>query len=331
MKVVIVGLGSIGRRHLRNLKLIDPQMEIAVLRQHSKDTDLLGLKSMVSKVFFRAKDAVNWEPDVAFITNPAPLHIKTALIFAKKNTHLFIEKPLSVSVEEIDSLLIECRRRRLILMVGYVLHFYKPLMMAKKLIEEGKIGRILSINAVVGRYLPDWRPCSDYRFNVSARRQLGGGVVSELSHELDYVRWLAGEITQVSAITDRIGGFDIDVEDIAEINLRFKNKAFGHVHLDMLDRVMNRSCRIVGSQGTIVWDLNSDNCLRFYNVKGKKWIDLCSSSPDHNQMFIDELAYFFNCVRRKKEPLINGCQGQRIVEIMLAVKRSAKTKKAIKI
>ncbi|MFH1441040.1 MAG: Gfo/Idh/MocA family oxidoreductase [Candidatus Omnitrophota bacterium] len=331
MKVIIVGLGSIGRRHLKNLKLIDPQMEIAVLRQHSKDADLGDLKSLASKVFFNTQEAIRWEPNAVFITNPAPFHIKTALSFAKENIHLFIEKPLSVSVKEIDPLLKECRQRKLILMVGYVLRFYKPLMIAKAFIEERKIGCVLSINSVVGRYLPDWRPGSDYKVNVSARSELGGGVIFELSHELDYVRWLVGEITEVSAIVDKISDFDIDVEDIAEINLRFKNGAFGHIHLDMLDRAVNRSCRIIGSDGTLVWDFNSERCLRFYNAKEKIWVDMCLSSPDYNQAFIDELAYFFECILKKEEPLVNGREGQRIVEAVIAVKRSARIKKVIKI
>ena len=220
--------------------------------------------------------------------------------------------------------------RRLILLVGYVLRFLKPFQIIKRAIDGGKIGKVLSIHAAVGKYLPDWRAPGDYRKNVSARRELGGGVVFELSHELDYVRWFAGEVKEVFASMERVSDLEIDVEDLAEINLRFENGALGHVHLDMLDRSGNRSCRIIGSEGTLTWESSPLQRVRFFSGKTKKWVDLFSSPiVDYNQMFLDELKYFFNCIRQKKQPFISGADGRRVLEIILAAKRSVKTRKAV--
>ncbi len=333
MKVLIVGLGSIGRRHLKNIKAIDPRIKVAVLRQHSKKGRLGELKAPVEKVFFKKRDALHWQPDIVFVTNPAPFHIKTALTFAKRQAHLFIEKPLSVETKNVAELLRVCKKHHLVLMVGYVLRFFEPLKLMKKTLEEGTIGRVLSVRASVGRYLPDWRPYGDYRLNVSARRELGGGAVFELSHELDYVRWFAGEIKEVSACLDTIGDFAIDVEDIAEINLRFKNNAMGNVHLNMLDRSANRSCRIVGTNGTLQWDSSDDkHFVRLYSSKTNSWVDVLPlKSLDHNQMYLDELRHFFDCVHHKIQPLVNGVEALRIVEIALAAKKSAQKKETVKI
>ena len=332
MKALVVGLGNIARRHIKNLKTINPNIEIAVYRQNSKKADLNELGPFIQDVFFKINEAVAWRPDITLITNPASLHVKTALIFIKKGSHLFIEKPLSVSTSGIANLLKESRRRKRVVMVGYNFRFLEPLKILKQALEYGKIGRILYIRAMVGQYLPDWRLTKDYRLTVSARRDLGGGVVFELSHELDYVRWLIGEIKTVNAATDKLSDLKINVEDIAEIILQFKNGAMGSIHLDMIDHATSRYCRVIGTEGTIIWDGNESNNVHFYCAKTKSWQVLYQSNTlDRNQMYIDELKHFFNCIEQKKEPLINIASAKRVVEIALAVKRSAKTGKVVKV
>lgn len=332
MKAVVVGLGSIGRRHIKNLKTIDPSIHVAVLRRLSTGKDLGDVEGLVDEVFFDPAHALRWGTDVVFITNPAPFHMETALSFAKNGVHLFVEKPLSVCVENIDPVLRECGRKDLVLMVGYVLRFLEPFQCMRKVIAEGKIGRILSVHASVGRYLPDWRPGSDYRNNVSARRELGGGAVFELSHEIDYLRWMVGEVKEVSAFIAKVSDFDMDVEDIAEINLCFDNKAMGHIHLDMVDRAMNRSCRIVGTQGTLTWDSNDSHRVRMYSGKDNTWRDLREAGPiDYNQMYVSELTHFLDCVKGNEKPLVAGEDGRRVVEIVLAAKRSAHEGRNVKV
>jgi predicted dehydrogenase len=324
MKILIVGLGSIGRRHVNNIKIIRENSPIAVLREHSRNADLGELQPMVCQTFLELSAARAWQPEIVFVTNPAPLHVATALTFAKDNCHLFIEKPLSDSLEGIDTLLHECEKRRLILTVGYVLRFLEPFQIMRSWIDQGKIGEIMAVHATVGRYLPEWRPHSDYRNNTSARRNLGGGVVLELSHELDYVRWLIGEIREVSAFVDRVSNLEIDVEDIAEINLRFENKAMGHIHLDMLDRSPNRSCRIIGTQGTLCWDFDPHIGLRLFSCATQEWETVWKKETwDYNSMFIAQLEHFFDCIEQQKKPLVTGQHGRRIVEIITAVKTSA--------
>ncbi len=332
-KILVVGLGSIGRRHVRNIKAACEDCLIAVLRQHSKDSNLGDIAGMVSDVFFSEEDALCWRPDAVIISNPAPFHIKTAEVFARHNCHLFIEKPLSVSMEGVDELLFECNNRRLIVMIGYVLRFLAPLRLVKEVLDKGRIGRPLSIYVSVGRFLPKWRSGTDYRKNVSARRDLGGGPVFELSHELDYARWLIGEVDRVSAVIDKVSKLEIDVEDIAEITLRFRNNAIGHVHMDMLDRAGNRGCRIVGEEGTLIWNWqNGRHSVELFSPKSDNWEQLWTvDSIDYNTMFIEQFRHFFNCINNCAEPIVNGNEGRRVLEIILAVKRSAKEGKVIEL
>ncbi len=323
MKILIVGLGSIGRRHIKNLKAVDPSLDVAVLRQRSKSSDLGDVGGLVSRAFFTQEQALAWGPQVAVIANPAPFHISAAMRFAQAGAHLFIEKPLSVSLDGIEALAKVCRDKRLTAMVGYVLRFSLPLIALKKALDEKIAGRVLSVQASVGRYLPQWRPESDYQDNVSARRELGGGVVLELSHELDYVRWLAGEVREVNAMAAHVSDLSIDVEDVAEIHLRHEGGVISHIHLDMLDRAAQRSCRMIGSEGTLTWE--SDGAchrVRLFDGNNGQWRTLYEAEGlDTNVMHLAQWRHFFDCIRSGTKPLGDLYEGRRTLEVALEVLR----------
>jgi predicted dehydrogenase len=155
---------------------------------------------------------------IAHSTGPASIHLSHAHEAAAAGAHLFIEKPLANTADGIPSLLAECRAKGLTVLVAYNFRFYPPLQILRDAVLSGRIGRVVSVRAEVGQYLPDWRPGADYRQGVTARAELGGGALLELSHEIDYIRWIIGEVTAVGARVARLGNLEIDVEDVAEIS-----------------------------------------------------------------------------------------------------------------
>jgi predicted dehydrogenase len=331
MRALIVGLGSIGRRHLANLRLIDPNAHITVWDQESKLSECREFLSHKDRFVSRLEDALAAQPEVALITSPSPLHVGAGLELAKKGAHLFIEKPLSNSLDGVDELLDLCRNRRLVLLVGYNFRFYKPLQIVRQALQNERIGRVLSIRAEVGQYLPDWRPGGDYSQNVSAKSELGGGALLELSHELDYVRWFLGEIQTVNSQIGRLSDLDIDVEDTAEIILHFCNRAIGSVHLDMIQRVATRYCRIIGTEGTIIWD-GSSHQVRLFSSITKAWTDLHPiQSVDRNDMYLREIRHFLDCVKGVSEPVISGEDGRRVLQIALAAKLSSIEQRVVRL
>jgi predicted dehydrogenase len=331
VKILVVGFGSIARCHIHNLKSIDPTLQIGVWRQKTERADLDEFSPLIANVFYGVEDVCAWEPEAAFITNPAPMHVETGLLLARKGTHLFIEKPLSDTLEGVDELLALCRQRDLVLLVGYVFRFCKSLQVMQRALIEGKIGRPLSIRAEVGQYLPDWRPDSDYRQTVSARRDLGGGAVLELSHELDYVRWLLGEVKLVSARLARTSDLEIDVEDTAEITLQFANKAVGSIHLDLVQRAATRVCRVVGTEGTLTWD-GLSNRVQLFSATSNVWEDLLqANTTDRNDMYKEELRHFIDCVLGKAQPMVNGQDGKRVLEIALAARKSSQDRRVVEV
>ncbi|MBN1122993.1 MAG: Gfo/Idh/MocA family oxidoreductase [Anaerolineae bacterium] len=328
MRAVIVGLGSIGQRHLKNLRQIAPEAEIAVWHQHSRPGDRPA-PSEADRVVYTLDAALDPFPDFAVIANPAPMHIETAWQFAEQGIDLMIEKPLAASMDGVENLLTLCRERGAICMVAYVFRFYEPLRLAKAVISGGQIGRVLSFNAEVGQYLPDWRPGRDYRETVSAKRALGGGAVLELSHEIDLARWLVGEVETVSAQMGKLSDLEIDVEDVAEVTLRFESGAIGRVHVDMVQRSPVRGLRVVGTEGTLTWDWQSHR-VRVYTEESEMWRDLHPAvEMDRNGMYITELEHFLDCVTHRTVPVIGGEDGRRVLEIALAAKQSAVEQRVI--
>ena len=331
LRILLVGYGSIGRRHLANLRRIEPAAHITIWHQHSKPQDTATVPSPADCVVYSLEDALDTQPNAALITNPASRHIETGLALAQQGIHLFIEKPLSNTLHGVDELLDLCRQRGLVLMVGYNFRFYRPLQVMRQALIEGRIGRIVALRAEVGQYLPDWRPGKDYRQNVSARRDLGGGAVLELSHELDYVRWLVGEIKTVSAQVGCLSDLEIDVEDTAEIILQFSNGVIGSVHLDMVDRATTRTCRIIGTEGTLTWDGMSHR-VQLFSAATDTWSDLHPAKAiDRNEMYVAELRHFLDCVRGNEMPIVSGDDGRRVLEIALAAKQSSREQRVVEI
>ena len=299
MNGLVVGLGSIGRRHLKNLRQILPQAELTVLRSSDRSSHEAPPEE-ASRVVYSFDDALLHEPRFAVIASPAPFHVEIALRLAERGVHLCIEKPISDRLDRIQDLIGLCRQRGLVLMVAYNLRFAAPLRTLREALMSGRIGTLLGLRIEAGQYLPDWRPNADYRQSVSARRDLGGGALLELSHEIDYARWLAGDIVRVSADVRKLSNLEIDVEDCAELTVNFASGVLGSIHVDMLQRTPTRTCKLIGSEGTLTWDAIV-NQVRLFSAETRDWEDLHSAqSIDRNAMYVDELAHFLDCLQDRK-------------------------------
>jgi predicted dehydrogenase len=322
---LIVGSGSIARRHLANLRTLRPKNRIVVLRrQLSESGELLGADRVVNTI----EEALRECPKIAIVANPAPFHIPVARILANAGCHLLIEKPVSDRLDGVAALIKTCELRRVTLMVGYNLRYYPSLQAMARMVAEGAIGQIQYVNAEIGQYLPDWRPNSDFRVGVTAQASLGGGALLELSHEIDIALWLGGGVASLTASLDRVSDLEIDTEDCADILINFISGARGHVHMDLLQRAPTRRCRVVGSDGTLEWDYFEDTLS--LGRAGGKWqqIDVPRLN-DRNDMYLNELADFFSCVEQGTVPLVPGSVGRDVLSVALAARESAKKKKTV--
>ncbi len=332
MNILLIGLGSIGKRHLANVKKLVPESHVTVWRhQPALPQSPDESAGFIDQVVYTLEEALESKPEIALIASPASKHIEVANILAEHDIHLFIEKPISHSLEGIDMLLETCNKQGLVLLVGYNFRFYKPFQKLHQVLTDGDIGRPIFLRAEVGQYLPDWRPGKDYQKSVSAQSCLGGGAVLELSHELDYVRWFMGELRTVNAQVSHLSDLDIDVEDSAEIILNFENGAVGNIHLDMIQQPPRRQCRIVGTKGTLTWN-GLDHRVCLFSNESQSWSEIHPATElDRNEMYLEELQHFLNCVAGQASPLINGEDGRRVLEMALAAKQSSEQQQVIQL
>jgi len=326
MKFLIAGLGSIGRRHLQNLIVLGEPDIILFRTGHSTLSDE-GLEGFPIETNFDT--ALSYTPDAVIISNPTSLHLDIAIPAVKAGCDIFLEKPVSNSLDRIDKLNTAVKSSKVQVLVGYQFRYHPGMKLIRRLIEKEAIGRLLYIHAHWGEYLPGWHPWEDYRGSYSARSDLGGGVVLTLSHPIDYMRWLMGEITEVWAITCRSGELDIQVEDLAEIGFRFDNGALGSLHLDYIQRPNTHRLEIIGTKGTIQWDYNKGE-TRLFQINKDDWVTYSNPEKfERNHMFLSQMGHFLEVVKRRAKPLCTLEDGVKVVQIALAIHSSQTQKKVI--
>ena len=257
-KILIVGFGSIGKRHFRNI-LTKKNMDILIC---SKRKDL-KFKEKNVKVISTIDKAILEKPDMAFITNETSFHVKAAIKLAKVGIDLFVEKPLSSTSNGLKELEKIVKKRNLISLVGCDHRFHPCLEKIKQIIDCNKLGRIFSVQVESSSLLSDWHPYEDYRKGYSARRKLGGGIITTMTHELDFLRWFFGDIKEIFSITKKVSDLDIDVDDISSMSMIFKNGIIGELHLDYFARPEFKSCKIRGSKGTLYWNTETNDVKIF--------------------------------------------------------------------
>jgi predicted dehydrogenase len=337
MRYLIAGLGSVGRRHLRNLLALG-EKDIILYRTHRAtlgDEELAGLP-----VETDLSDALKWKPDAVIVANPTSLHMHVAVPAAEAGCHILLEKPIAESLEQISALQAALKSGGGQLLVGFQYRFHPTLIKAHELIRSGAIGKVLAVHAHWGEYLPDWHPWEDYRQGYAARSDLGGGVILTLTHAFDYLRFMLGDVTALSSFSGHLSPLELDVEDAAEIGMRFADGIIGGLHLNYFQRPPSHRLEIVGTGGTLRWD-NADGALQMLRAPA----DFGSmSSPDHqvitetfslpkgferNDLFLAEMRHFKDVARGQAEPRCSLEDGIRSLELALAAIRSSREKRII--
>jgi predicted dehydrogenase len=330
-KVLVVGYGSIGKRHLKIVRLLLPEADIRVLTRVEPDY----LEQGASGYFTDMQQALDFAPDIVVIANPASFHIQSALPFARSGANLLIEKPLAAHWNDMD----EFRRVRdetgIAVLTGYNLRHLPSLNFFRDSIQQGVAGDIFSVRCEVGQYLPGWRPHADYRQSVSALKSLGGGVLLELSHELDYLTWLFGDAVWINAWLGQLSHLEIDVEDTAHITLGFEKagvskQIVASVNMDFMRHDATRSCVVIGERGTLKWD-GIEHSVEFFAHGAETWRILHKQKPDRDESYINEWRYFIDCVLNKKQAVPSFEDGQKILRLVDAARKSAQLKKPIQI
>jgi predicted dehydrogenase len=320
MKFLIAGYGSIGRRHFQNLAVLGEE-DILFYRtnQSTLPEDDLDQYLVVGDL----NEALSHNPDAVIISNPTSQHLEVAIPAVEAGCHLLMEKPLSHSMDKVGNLKAAVENSGIKVLMGFQFRFHPGLIKIKEIIEQGLIGRILSVRAHWGEYLPSWHPWEDYRLSYSANADLGGGVILTLCHPLDYLRWLLGEAQSLWAFSGQLGDLELSVEDSAEIGLRFTNGAIGSLYLSYNQRPTKHYLELVGTDGSIRWD-NHTGSVGLYHPSSADWetFDL-PRGFNRNDLFLAEMRHFISVLRGEEEPVCTLNDGVRALELALGAKQSS--------
>jgi len=327
LKFLIAGLGSIGRRHLRNLVSLG-QNEIVLLRSGKSTLPEEELTGYPQESDIKAA-LKKHKPHAVIVSNPTAMHLEIALPSVQAGCALLLEKPISNTMDGLDRLQNVAEQSALKILVGFQFRFHPGLQCAKGWIENGEIGRVISAHVHFGEYLPAWHPWEDYRQSYAARADMGGGVVLTQSHALDYLPWLIGGVDSVWGFTAKLSDLDLNVEDTAKVGLRFADGALGSLHLDYNQQPPVHRFEVVGTNGSIHWDL-ADGITRMYRSEQKDWQN-SSLPPDweRNTMFLEEMKHFLKVVRGDMRPSCTLEEGIRVQRLIQAIYDSNKSGQAI--
>ena len=250
MNVAVVGAGSIGSRHQRILKQLGHK--VSVVSANSPDADFRSMSDALGRESF----------DYVVIASQTSQHVTdlSALINNRFSGRVLIEKPLFEKLHTLQE------NNFSFAAVGYNLRFHPAIVWLKDTLP--KLGKLTSANFYVGQYLPTWRPDSDYRKSSSARDISGGGVLRDLSHELDLVQYLFGDWQQLTAVGGKFSDLEIATDDTFSILMTSTKCNAISVQLNYVDRIKQRYITINGNHGTVSIDLIS-NTAKFSDLDVK--------------------------------------------------------------
>ena len=327
MKGLVIGGGSIGKRHLANLKMLGVQQLGLV------EKDLARQQAVAAELWVRAfadvEAGMEWRPDFVVIATPTHLHLEHGLRVVRDGVHVFLEKPLCHSAAGISEFAGLVESKKVVSMVGCNMRFHPGPARVKQLLTEERIGRVLFAKLHTGSYLPQWRPSTDYRTNYAAREETGGGCILDCVHEIDLARWYLGNVREVVCMAGHISSLEIATEDVAAIVCRHISGAISEIHLDYVQQTYERGCQVVGEHGSIFWDFTQKQ-VRWFDGATGEWTTF--SQPDVwevNQMYLDEMKHFIDAVASRRPTTLPIPEAVAVMQIAFAAKASAREGRVI--
>ncbi len=323
MKFLVIGCGSIGKRHISNLLKLG-FTDVCVF---DSNKSLLEKTRKDLKVCIQTSLSFK-EIQCTLICTPPNSHISLAKKALRAGSHVFIEKPLSNSLKDISEIEKLAKKYALQIFVGYVFRMDKGLHRIKKMLDKDFIGKIVSFDAYEGWYLPNWRPWQDHTKSYTGSKK-SGGIILDGSHEINYLQWLGGDIKEVFSYYRSVPHLDVKSEGLAEILLKFKSNAIGRIHLDFINPEYNRHCEIIGEKGSIKWDF-AKKTIEVRKYKSKR-ISKIKYEKNTNCMYLEEIKYVTGCINGQDNHLLKLSDAINTLKASLAAKESGRKNRPKKI
>lgn len=325
LSALVVGFGSIGRRHARVLKEIGVA-DVRVAEVFPELRETAKNEYGIERVYDSLEAGLSGGPDTVFVCSPTAMHIEQITAAINAGADVCTEKPLASSLEGLDDLEATARRLGRIVMVAHCFRWHEGLARAKKWAEEGRIGRIVSIRALVGEYIPENIP--NY-LNMYYSQYSG---CYELMHDVDLAIWYAGQpIRRVMGIDGSFSDVGMKSPDVAEMLIEFEDRLLANVHLDFFERYRHRQIELLGTEGQIYVEFARwDKCrLSLYEAEKKEW-HVEELDTERDDMFRAEDREFLQAAVSRSAVPVDIAEGRKAVEVILAAQESARTGCAVR-
>ena len=324
MKLLIVGLGSMGKRRIRNLQHLnageifgfDPRAD-----RREEAAARYGVKTCES-----FDEGMAWRPDAVIISTPPDQHLRYALSAARAGVHFFTE--LNVVDDGLDALIALTEGSPLVAAPSCTFRFHPSVKRLKRLVAERTVGPILYFSYHSGQYLPDWHPYEDYRSYYVAQRHTGAGR-EMVPFELNWLTWVFGRVTEVSCFKGKVTGLAADIDDLYQCLLRFESGVTGTLLVDVVARVATRLIRCYGEDGVIIWDHDARS-VRAWSSPERAWTEYHEAEPIHEpgylvseNPYIDEIRHFINAIRGDEKYSYTFAEDRQILNVLRAAEQSS--------
>ena len=283
--ILIVGCGSAGKRHARNLAglgcritSIDPRDDRR--RELEAEIPLVGGFASLDAAIASGEQA-----DGVVIASPPAFHVDQSIEALEAGLPVLLEKPVSPALGDAERLLETQRRTKIPLLLGYTWRWWPPMVEVRRRLGDGAIGAVRHVNFVMSAHLADWHPWEDYRSFFMARQALGGGALLDESHWIDLMIWFFGMPTSLSAAIDKISDLDIDTDDNVDMMLSYPDGLRVTMHLDLYGRPHQKFIRFVGEAGAMLWSENP-NRIAMGAEMGETWQET-DYDCERNDMFVE--------------------------------------------
>lgn len=327
MKLAIVGLGSIGRRHLQNFHAIGVDTlaayDIAPARREAAAREFPF--ATVTDTLEAALEGV----DAVVVCTPPDSHLPLVRMAMEHGAHVMVEKPLAPSMDGVEDLLRRCDARGLRVLTAYNWRYWPPMLLVERLLKDGRIGPVLVARTEYAYHLTIRYPGEDYRQFYMADARQGGGCLLDESHAIDYMRWLLGEVVAVSAVVDRVSSLEIATDDIADLTVRFAAGTVGNIHMNLFAWNVHSHFELLGEEGVIQWR-RFENEVRVFDPKGSRW-EVYPFTCQLNDMYVEEARHFVTCVRGEAIPRCDGWDGLKTLRVIEAARRASAERRWVRV
>jgi predicted dehydrogenase len=328
VKLAIIGLGSIGRRHLGNFRTVG--VESLSAWDIVAEARAAAVTQFPFATVTETLDAALERVDGVVVCTPPDSHLALGRMALERGAHVMVEKPLTQTAEGVAEWLKACDAKRIRVLTAYNWRYWPPMLLVERLLAEGRIGPMRAARTEYAYHLPHHRyPGRDYRAFYMADAKQGGGCVLDESHAIDYMRWLCGEVTEVSAVVDHVSSLEISSDDIADLTVRFASGAIGNIHMNLFAWNMHSHFELMGEGGVIQWR-RFENEVRLFDPKADRW-EVYPFAGQLNDMYVEEARHFVACVRGEATPRCDGWDGLRTMRVIDAARRASAEQRWVKV